>query len=167
MNRNRCWPSSTSSATACEAGSSRTISRTCEAHRRDGAPASGADCRDQDRALHRARLGAGRGAVEAGTVANVPIMVNFGSNLRSGHSLNWSRRKFRARRHLHARVHPACAASRTRRVTSTRDDRGPEARRDLQMSVMAAAAFCGASRFRPSRKGFCRIRFQPISTSGA
>ena len=75
-----------------------------EAHRRHGAPASRADCRDQDRALHRPRVGAGRARGRGRHAGQRPGDGRLRLEPAGAAARRARDEEASARRHLHARV---------------------------------------------------------------
>ena len=70
-------------------------------------------------------------AVEAGTAANIPVMVDFGRPSRHAAARRPADEEAAARRHLHPRVFGPPRRAR-RRQAEPRPDRGPQARRHLR-----------------------------------
>ena len=106
-------------------------------------------------------------AVEAGTAADVPVMVDFGRNQPERPLAELVTTKLRPG-DIYTHVYSGSA----RRAGSTRAPeprlvRRTEARGDLRRRSRRRQLSLAGRRPRRSARAFCRIRFRPISTSAA
>ena len=127
-------PSSTSSATACAAAPTSRTSRTWRRRRPPRWRRSIPGLIVGIKTAHFAgpEWAPVERAVEAGTIANVPVMVDFGANRPERPLSELVTKKLRPGRHLHARLLRAARRAGSVRSRQPGAARRPQARRDLR-----------------------------------
>ena len=105
-------------------------------------------------------------AVEAGTIASVPVMVDFGANKPERPLAELVTKKLRPG-DIYTHVYSGLRGEQDASGHVNPGMLGGASAASSSMSATAAAASCGTSPCRPSRKISCRIPSRPTSTSAA